>query len=270
MGGNSLPKLNPDNPAVAEALSEVVAYWKGVDGWRLDAAHLLPALFLKKLRKSFENVNPQGILIGEEWEHAGAAIREGLYDGVTNFLFRRPLEAFFKGDLAAESLVRRLSLVPETYPWPGVVQSWNFLDNHDTDRFLTAVGGRTDRLDIAIALMFTLPGTPMIYYGDEIGMRGKDSLASRAPMLWERKRWKKEVFEIFKRFIALRKAHPVLATGSLEWLQASNESSSFAFARSNPEERIVVAVNAGEFEEKFILGGKKFSLPPGGVEVLFS
>src|SRR5690606_31513548 len=69
-----MPKLNLDRAEVVETLSEVVAYWPGIDAWRLDAAHLLPERFLRRLRERFD-----GLLIGEEWEHAGSAIAAGLY-----------------------------------------------------------------------------------------------------------------------------------------------------------------------------------------------
>lgn len=257
-----LPKLDLDNEAVAERLSEVVSYWPGVDAWRLDASHLLPRSFLLRLRERFG-----GLIIGEEWEHAGAAIASGLYDGVTNFMFRKPLESFFHRDLAAESLARRLSIVPETYPWHGVVQSWNFLSNHDTSRFFSHVNHRKDPMEMAIALMFTLPGTPLIYYGDEVGMRGKRPHQSRAPMIWDPKRQDRRIFDTFKRFISLRKRHPVFATGSLRWVYAQNRARTLAFVRESADEQALVMVNAGEFDHAVECLGRSWPVQAGSVRV---
>ncbi len=264
MNWGVMPKLDLDKEAVCEALSEVVSHWPGVDAWRLDASHLLPERFLKRLRDRFD-----GLLIGEEWEHSGSAISRGLYDGVTNFLFRKPLEAFFAGDLAAESLARRLSIVPETYPWHGTVQSWNFLGNHDMPRFFSQVGHRKDRMELAIALMFTLPGTPMIYYGDEIGMRGKTSNLSRAPMRWEAADWDARIHAIFRRFIQLRKHYPVLSTGSLRWVHAQNHARTLAFVRESPEEQAIVLLNAGEFDQRIDCLGRTWTVKAGKVHVEF-
>lgn len=270
MDGGTLPKLDVDRPEVGEALAEVVAYWKGVDAWRLDASHLLSSSFLRRLRGRFEAVNPEGLIIGEEWEHAGAAIRDGLYDGVTNFLFRKPLLAFFQGDLAVESLVRRLSLVPETYPWHGVVQSWNFLDNHDTDRFWSAIDQRLDRLRVAVGLLFSFPGTPLILYGDEVGMTGRSERETRAPMIWEPARQNRSIQALYRHWIQLRKSHPVLATGSLTFLQASNREGTFAFARESADERALVLVNAGERDRTIQVEGVCREIEAGSVEVFFS
>lgn len=262
MNWGEMPKLALDRPEVASAISEVVSYWPGVDAWRLDASHLLPERFLRRLRERFD-----GLLIGEEWEHSGAAIANGLYDGVTNFLFRKPLEAFFAGDLAAESLARRLSIVPETYPWHGVVQSWNFLGNHDLARFSSQVAHRPEAMELAIALMFTLPGTPMIYYGDEIGMRGRNPHQARAPMIWDEARWDRKLHATFKRFIALRKAHPSLSTGSIRWVHAQNPTKTLAFVRESPEERVLVILNAGECDQRIDGLGRSWSIEAGTARV---
>jgi len=257
-----MPKLDLDRPEVVEGLSDVVAYWPGVDAWRLDASHLLPERFLRRLRERFD-----GLIIGEEWEHSGAAIASGLYDGVTNFLFRKPLEAFFAKDLAAESLARRLSIVPETYPWHGALQSWNFLDNHDTSRFYSQIGHRKDRMEMAVALMFTLPGTPMIYYGDEIGMRGQNAHQSRAPMIWEPERWESRLHATFKHYIKLRREHPVLSTGSLRWVHAHNGARTLGFVREDADARVLVLLNAGEFDQRIDALGRSWEVKAGKVRV---
>lgn len=256
MNSGSLPKLNLTHPEVAETLASVLSYWKGVDAWRLDAAHLLDSAFLKRLRQSFD-----GLLIGEEWEHAGGAIAENLYDGTTNFLYRRPLEAFFQGDLAAESLARRLSLVPETYPWAGVVQSWSILNNHDTNRFFTAIGHRVALMEFAASIVFTLPGTPLIYFGDEIGMRGRDHRQARAPMEWDESRWNQRILRTYKRLIALRKQYPALATGSLKWLWAENCSQTFAYVRQDAQNQLLILANGDDVDHRIDVLGISWSVP---------
>lgn len=259
-----MPKLDLDREEVVSALSEVVSYWPGVDAWRLDASHLLPERFLRRLRDRYD-----GLIIGEEWEHSGSAIDRGLYDGVTNFMFRKPLEAFFSRDLAAESLARRLSIVPETYPWHGAVQSWNFLGNHDTSRFYSQIGHRKGSMEMAIALMFTLPGTPMIYYGDEVGMRGQNAHQSRAPMLWNPDTWDARLHATFKRYIRMRREHAVLGTGSLRWVHAHNRSRTLAFVRESASEQALVILNAGEFDERIDALGRSWPIKAGQVRVEF-
>jgi glycosidase len=213
-----------------------------VDGWRLDASHLIARDFLRKLKA---HVGPTRPVIGEDWDDARFDLHEGIYDGVTNFSFQRNVMALMTGDCSPETLARRLRVVYEGYPWPAVVQSWSLLGNHDTDRFFSKIGERDAHLRLARVLQFTLPGTPLVYYGDEWGMTGFGDWAARAPMIWKPMAQQKARYEELKALIALRKAHTVLASGNVRFLHASNQDRTLAFERFGEAGRVLVAINMG-------------------------
>ncbi|MBI4179714.1 glycoside hydrolase family 13 protein [bacterium] len=265
MNGSTLPKLNPENPRVEAELLRVISAWPEIDGWRLDAAHLLPRRFLRKFKARVESTRPNGIVVMEDWTDSSEHFRDGLCDGVTNFLFRDAVERFFVEDCSAETFLKRLVTWIHRYPWPNVVQSWNLLDNHDTPRFLNRVGLDRRRLMLAQVLQFTLPGTPMLYQGDEIGMTGTHDGEARAPMVWDRKKWDRKILRHVRKLIQLRKRHPVLSLGSWRPLLAANASRAVAFERRlRSGARAVIALNDGYRPYRFDLGIFRKTLPPRG------
>jgi glycosidase len=132
------------------------------------------------------------------------------------------------------------------YPWPITLTQLNLLDSHDTSRFLSIVGDDIASVELGTLLMFTFPGAPCIYYGDEIGLTGA------LPDHWARKsfpwdhsdRWNHDLLRFHREVIALRRAHPALRTGAYRRLFA--DGSIYAFARSLDDETLVVAINAGD------------------------
>lgn len=263
MNGRSLPKLNPENPQAEKALLGVIDAWPEIDGWRLDAAHLLPVAFMKKLKRRVEQIRPANIVIMEDWTDSLGHFKDGICDGVTNFLFRDAVERFLVEDCSPETLLKRLAGWILRYPWPNVVQSWNLLDNHDTFRLRSRVGRNSDRMKIAFALQFTLPGTPMLYQGDEIGMTGKNDAEARAPMIWDRERWDHDLLSHVRMLIRLRRLHPVLAHGKWKPLGAANSARALAFERRSASgETAVVAINDGYAPFVFRSGRLREKIPP--------
>lgn len=241
-GSGRLPKLDVEHPDLAEALLGVIDHWTGVDGWRLDASHLLARDFLKRLKA---RVGPDRPVIGEDWDDARFDLHEGIYDGVTNFSFQRNILATMIGDCSPETLARRLRVVYEGYPWPGVVQSWNLLDNHDTDRFFDKIGRREANYRLAQAFQFLLPGTPLLYQGDEWGMTGLGDWGARAPMIWQPDADQRRRFEHVALLAKLRREHPMLATGAIRFVHADNRARTLGFVREDAHERALVLINLG-------------------------
>jgi glycosidase len=128
-------------------------------------------------------VAPTAFTVGEVW------------DGIDKMLPYYPdqLESYFAFDLSddllasvrtgsASALMRRFQRFQQEVP----NARWStFLRNHDQTRTLTALGGDTQRVKVAATLLLTLPGTPFVYYGEEIGMTGdKPDEQLRTPMQW--------------------------------------------------------------------------------------
>lgn len=264
-----MPKLDTERPDTQERLLEVVDRWAGVDGWRLDAAQHLPESFLRRFKERLRRHQPEAVVIGEEWEPVFSQLRDGLYDGVLNFQFRRPLADFFRFEISAETFARRLSHYIEGYPASSLRHCWNLLDNHDTERFYGTHAKDARRMRLAIAFQTLLPGTPQLYYGDEIGMKARNADAARAPMVWEEGRWDQAVRAAYREFLGLRRAHPVFTEGAFKWRHVSNRAKLVAFERRTAEELALVVVNAGDYPQVLNLEGRQVELPAHEVRVIF-
>jgi alpha-amylase len=194
-----MPDLDVANDAVTGELDAVARFWvdeMGAAGFRLDAArHLVedgtvlentPATFdwLRGFRERLQTGTPSSLVLGEVWDSTLAAsryVREGALDLTFDFgLASQILLAVRSGDAGSLRLVQ--SEVTEAYP-PGGYAA--FLSNHDQDRVFDVVGRDVAKAKQAATLLLTNPGVPFIYYGEEIGLRGrKPDERIRTPMPW--------------------------------------------------------------------------------------
>jgi glycosidase len=124
----------------------------------------------------------------------------------------------------------------------------NLFDSHDMPRFLTCVSNDIPSLQLALLFMFTYPGAPCLYYGDEVGMTGAHDPDCRRGFPWDDSRWNHELLNHTKAVIALRKEYPVLRSGSYHRLHS--EDRFFAFARKLDGVSFAIALNAGTDHKK--------------------
>ena len=142
----------------------------------------------------------------------------------------------------------------------------NLLDSHDTPRFLTCAGRDLNSLKLALTFIFTYPGAPCIFYGDEIGLDGRHDPECRQPFPWDVSKWNHELRDFVKELIALRKAHPALrGDGSYKRLYTAD--SVYVFKRESESEAILVALNAAETAHKVNLN--RVDLGQGQKRILF-
>ena len=219
-GFDTLPEVIETDPAFNEYINGkngIVRTWmrRGNSGWRLDVADELPDEFMENLRKSVKDENPEAFIVGEVWEDASnkesyGARRKFLLgeqlDSVMNYVFRGAILDFCRGQDARYSMAAIMSVV-ENYPRPVLRVLMNSLSTHDTERALTVIAGEPlngrDRgwqasthlnddqrrrgiqlLKLAVAMQFTLPGFPCVYYGDEAGMEGYRDPFNRCCYPW--------------------------------------------------------------------------------------
>ncbi len=220
-GIDILPEVNENSEDYQNFIFEkggVLKKWLGfgIGGYRLDVADELPDFFLKKLRKSVKEEDPDAIIIGEVWEDASNKIayskrREYLQghelDSVMNYPLKDGIIRYMQTGNGAELLNTVRALINH-YPKQTVDCLMNILGTHDTARILTVLGGiycnnkeemaaksaylteidkenAIKKLKLAAVLQFTLPGVPCIYYGDENGMEGHIDPFCRQCFDWE-------------------------------------------------------------------------------------
>src|SRR3546814_1281452 len=130
-----------------------------------------------------------------------------------------------------------------SYGWGTFSSSWNILGSHDSARIRT-IAGSAERHRVAAALQFTLPGVPMIFAGDEIGLEGVLGEDSRRPMPWsEAATWDTATLDFYGALAALRREHPALRDGSQSRAHVSDDA--LAHGREHPSGDGRVAVGRG-------------------------
>src|SRR5262249_32203390 len=183
----------PDwNLATAEAageLTDAMKFWlaRGIDGFPLDAVRYYfenggrpppphqpqTHQFLKTLRASLAAAAPKMLLVAEAW--APIAIQASYYGNGDE------VQLAFSFDLAdalkssaqsgdASAVINALALAEQTFK--DRTFEAPFLSNHDQVRVMRTLGGDAAAARVAAAALFAMPGTPFIYYGEELGMRG--------------------------------------------------------------------------------------------------
>ena len=123
-------------------------------------------------------------------------------------------------------------------PWETMLHSWNLLDSHDTARFRTIAGTRERHL-VGVGLQMTMPGVPMLFAGDEIGLEGAWGEDARRTMPWDRREtWDEAFLAEVRALTVLRRSNDTLARGGLRYLHISADA--IAFLRETREERLLV------------------------------
>ncbi|MDQ1580560.1 MAG: maltose alpha-D-glucosyltransferase / alpha-amylase [Microbacteriaceae bacterium] len=311
------PDLNYDNPAVHEAIFEVVRFWldMGVDGFRLDAIPYLyesdegngegePPTheFIKRLRAMVDVDYPGRVMIAEanQWPREVAAFFGTEDEPECHMAFDFPVMPRIFYSLRSQQASELVRVLSETTDIPDGAGWGVFLRNHDeltlemvSEEYRQAMYGwyaydprmranigirrrlaplldnSRAELELAHALLFSLPGSPFLYYGDEIGMGDNiwlpDRDSSRTPMQWTPDRnagfstadpgklflpvvqslvyhfnqinvesqlaQSRSLLHWVRNVIHVRKAHPVFGLGSIRVLQTDHESV-LAFVRS--------------------------------------
>lgn len=257
-----LPKFNTANPECRAYLLSVAEYWfqYGIDGWRLDVPNEIDDdEFWREFRRRVKAQNPEAYIVGEIWDDATRWLKGDQFDAVMNYPLGRAILGFVGAevldkDLAARSGLGRLDSLGamachnrleelfRRYDWDIVTAQMNIMTSHDTPRIYSLLRGQLERVQLAFAMLFTLPGAPAVYYGDEIGMAGGHDPDNRRGMIWDEARWHRPLMQTIQQMAALRQSLPVLRRGRYQYLYA--QDSHLAFARIHGQSSVVVTVNA--------------------------
>ncbi len=257
----SLPELNLENPRVRNYIyagnnSVVKSYLRdGIDGWRLDVAPDIGFTFLGELTRAAHAQKPGSLVVGEianypkEWFPA--------VDAVMNFNTREIILQTAVGKIDAATAARMISRIIDDTGIEPILKSWMMLDNHDTARIATTLPDARQR-QLAQVLQFTLPGSPNLYYGSEVGMTGGDDPEMRAPMRWDLVNDNNAELQWTKKLIALRKQHRALRIGNFR-LVTANQLLAFERYTDRVEDSVFVIANPGtkDVTETVLLANSK-------------
>lgn len=257
----NLPELNLENPAVRDYLyagkqSVVRSYLRdGIDGWRLDVAFDIGFAFLDELTRAAHAEKAGSLVVGEianypkEWFPS--------VDGVMHFTLRKIILGVAGGRIPAGQGGQMIQRLLTDADYEHILQSWVYLDNHDTQRVATVLPNPAQRR-LAQVLQFTLPGSPNLYYGSELGMPGGDDPEMRAPMRWDWVQAGNDDLAFTRQLVALRKAHRALRVGDFRPV-TTDRLLGFERYTDRARDSVVVLVNPTDSEvaETVLLGNSK-------------
>lgn len=250
------PLLDLENAEVQALVLEAVRYWakRGASGLRLDMTAEVPVALGKKIRSTFRNLVPDGVVFGEVVPRHAWRWRE-VVDACTDFSFHEAVTKLTTDPQAsAEEAFAAVTRSELLRGGDAAIQSVRFLSTHDHPRIATLAAhhGTLARLPLAYAMLATLPGIPMLLYGEEVGLRSdgaglelEDVWPDRAPMPWVRRDERLRLDELF----AARRASPALREGSLTLLFA--DRGTLVYRREANDDVVDVALNF-DAEEKTI------------------
>ena len=279
-GIHTLPAVNEECPDYRRFIitgeDSVIRHWMrcGADAWRLDVADELPDSFIAEIRRVMTEENPDSFLLGEVWEDGSNKIaysqrRRYLLgqetDGLMNYPFRTAALSWLGGGDAAE-FKETMEALRENYPPAAFYSALNILSTHDTPRALTLLGAAPGaqvgtkeqraayrlcpaerilglaRLRLAALLLYSFPGSPTLFYGDEAGMEGFEDPLNRGTYPWGEE--DTSLLRYYRRLGALRAGRESLQAGDITYLYASGGG--LVFRRSTAEETSLVVLNAGD------------------------
>ena len=288
-----MPDLNYNNQNVTQAILNITDFWLnevGIDGFRIDAVkHLIeedgkventPATheWLKEFYTAYKAQNPQAYTIGEVFGAGSSVVN--LYTGdELDHIFNFEMSSGFVNSTNGggnSGIVSAIKFAQQDMPDFNFA---TFLTNHDQNRVMSVFNGNIDKAKVASFLMLTSPGTPYIYYGEEIGMQGrKPDEDIRLPMQWNSDKfagfstttpWRNpdsdaksgyaqvnvelqtddstSLLEHYRTLIQLRKTYSALQTGDITLLDTGN-SGIYAVLRSDANGTFLILVNLTDEE----------------------
>ena len=216
----ALPKFNTGCPDVREYLFSVAEYWakRGIDGWRLDVPNEIDDdSFWQEFRRRVKAINPEAYIVGEIWDNPERWLKGDQFDGVMNYPFRKAVMQYLF-DENPISTGEFCEKVRSAFPENRFGIPMNLLGSHDTTRIASQPRTSPERIRLALALLFFMPGAPCIYYGDEIGMEGGKDPDCRRAFPWDQLKARKAlpIYKFIRSLTRMRRENPVLRDGSLK------------------------------------------------------
>jgi cyclomaltodextrinase len=201
VGVADLPELNKADPSYRAfaygAPDSVTRTWlnAGASGWRMDVAPWVPDDFWREWRSVVKQTKPDALTVAETWFDASKFFLGDEFDSTMNYIFRDAVLDYANGG-DAQLMVANLEEMREAYPPQTFSALMNLLSTHDTARSLHMFGdvdGKAtpeqvalakQKLRLAVFFQMTYPGSPAIFYGDEVGVTGGPDPMNRGTYPW--------------------------------------------------------------------------------------
>ena len=247
-GHEMLVALNHDEPAVADHVVDVMGHWlaAGADGWRLDAAYAVPPRFWARVLPRVRERFPDSYVVGEviHGEYAEIVEASGM-DAVTQYELWKAIRSAVEERNLFEldhALGRHNDMLDTFVPL-------TFVGNHDVTRIASAIHDER-HLPHALVTLFTVAGTPSVYYGDEQAFRGTkqervggdDAIRPQFPSSpADLSPLGESTYKLHQELIGLRRRHPWLHRARTTTLHLTNTALLYEVRAG--DHRLVTALN---------------------------
>ncbi len=269
-----MPKLNTNHPAVQDYLIGLCEDWVrryDIDGLRFDVGNEISHAFLRRLRVRLKALKPDLYLLGEIWHDAPAWLEGDEYDAVMHYPLQSAVRRFFEDEsLPARAFGWQAGRCLAAYAPQVSAAQFTLLDSHDTIRLRSRVRSE-DEFWQQLAALFTLPGSPCVYYGTELALEGGRDPDCRRCMPWDELDTGagQARLDAMRSLIALRRTEPDLQGSEVTFCPGSGRL--VRYRRGSVE----VCLNAGTAPAALMPGGTALfargwdgrTLAPGGTLV---
>lgn len=230
-----MPKLNHEEPIVRNYLLDVSAYWikeYDVDGYRLDVSQAVSHMFWKEFHHLCKGLKKDFLIIGENWTDATSWINADEMDAVMNYSLFYPIKKYFiEKELNSREFTYHINNVITMYPKETLNTMFNLLSSHDIPRILYEAKGNKTIVKLAYLFLFTFPGSPCIYYGDEVSLNGAQDPENRRPMPWDN--MDLDMLAFMKKLILTKKEYFNNPNDDIKWVKASTNENCIIYKRGN-------------------------------------
>ncbi len=282
-----LPTLDNSKPEVVNPMTDSALFWVknySFDGFRHDATKHIPELFWRTLTRKIKKEIPDRSIfqIGETYgspELISRYVSSGMLDGQFDFnVYDAAIGAIGKTDGDFMNLNNTLN---QSLTWYGNHNLMGYITgNQDRPRFISLAGGSLrwdedakragwerditvgdptsyDKLKLLQGFIFTIPGIPTVYYGDEIGMPGGNDPDNRRMMKFSGLTPNElSVKTNVKKLVKLRRTYLPLVYG--DYLPLLSDKKVLAFCRTYFGKIAVVAFNGSDTERKIVMKLPKY------------
>ncbi|MDD4344106.1 MAG: alpha-amylase family glycosyl hydrolase, partial [Eubacteriales bacterium] len=151
----------------------------------------------------------------------------------------------------------------ENYPKESFYSTFNILGSHDVERIGSLIS--KEKLKACVYFQMAFPGVPVIYYGDEAGLKGHKDPDNRKTYPWGKQ--DKDLLETYKEAIKMRKEHKVFVEGS--FTSGFCNDNVYYFKRENEEELAIIVLNNASEESEYKIDSYQGKIKAGEVTVLY-
>ncbi len=270
---NEMPDLNQRDPSLAAYIIQNTIWWvesTGLDGIREDTYPYVEPSFWPRWCGAILHEYPTFNIFGEVWIgdpdflapfQKGSTLAPRVHPavpGVTDFALYDEVNRVFGN---GENIHLIYECLSKDYLYANRRNLVTFVDNHDVKRVLAVMNGDTAKVRLALTLLLTTRGIPVIYYGTEIGILGGNNDGTvRADFPGGfpgdkidsfkgsgRTSAQESLFSFVRRLIKLHKSEPALAQGTLDQFPPTNNV--YCYIREYQKEKVLVVLNAGKAEQ---------------------